>query len=107
MADNVCPCCGQPRPGYYDEVAGLARLTEAQRRLFLVLAAQRGAVVSWSDMLNAIYFDDIDGGPLNARRTVHVIRCYANKKIERFGLRISSTFGVGYRLETISVAEAA
>lgn len=107
MSDSICPCCGQPRPGYYDEIADLARLTKAQRRLFIVLAERRGSVVSWRDMLNAIYFDDVEGGPLNAKRTVHVIRCYANKKLSTFGLRISTTYGSGYRLESITVAEAA
>lgn len=107
MSADTCPCCGQKLVSAYDQIAEDARLTPGQARLFLAVASGHGNAVSWDKIIDAIYWDDVEGGPLNARRVVRVTRVYANKKLARFGFAITKVFAIGYRLETIASAKVA
>lgn len=100
MSAELCPCCGQVLPNVHAVIADAARLTPKQRLLFLAVAAGGGQPVSHRRLIDAIYADDVHGGPENARPVMRVIRVYANKKLARFGRKIENVWGQGYRLRT-------
>lgn len=74
-----------PRPG-----AALARLFAA-----------RGKYVSMSEIIEAVYSGDEDGGPLKAANCIRATMCRSRRLLKRFGLSIENLLGReshGYRL---------
>jgi hypothetical protein len=98
---RICQCCGFPLA--QDEVAWLFR--GKQRRIFEALARAGNAGLSREQLLDRVYWDDPEGGPLTARGVIAVMICQQmNPKLEPFGLQIKGLSGRGswpYRLTTL------
>lgn len=101
MSENLCPCCGQPLPGTYVAIGQSAGMSKRETELFLIVAGAGGKPVKWSAIADAIYADDIDGGPMNPDQVVRAIVSRCNHKLRRTNLRILNTWGQGYRLSSV------
>lgn len=71
-------------------------LTEA--RLILALKGRSGSV-SFDSLIDTLWGDDPDGGPLSARDELKVMASHCRKRIKKAGLpwKIQNTYGFGYR----------
>jgi DNA-binding response OmpR family regulator len=69
-------------------------------RLLAILANAPGKVVHHAALIEAIWGDDADGGPLSASKQVQVLMCYLRKSLAagRLPVRIVTHRGVGYEL---------
>lgn len=106
MSPKVCECCGRPLPSAYSEAALSAGLTAQERDLFLAIADSPSDIVTYQSIIDSLWGNDGDGGPLGADRVVFTVACRTNRKMARFGYRLANVRCVGYRLTTIA-AEAA
>lgn len=102
-----CPCCGG-RLAESDRLkAAISRLPKNMRRIVEVLYTRD--VMSRRELADSIYFDDPDGGPLDAENTVSATISMSNHRLIRFGWRVSSGAGrgfQGYFLERLELADA-
>jgi DNA-binding winged helix-turn-helix (wHTH) protein len=73
-------------------------LPQFARRLLLVLAARAGVIVTYEDLIDALYFDDDGGGSLNP----HNVICSAMVLLRQvgcaLGFKIENWPRVGFRL---------
>jgi DNA-binding response OmpR family regulator len=85
----TCPTCGQPvdRPDPRALVVAIS-VPPAQRRILDRLAASFGSYVRTETLIEAIYFDDPTGGPLEARSVLKVHVSHLRKTIAPHGLTI-------------------
>ena len=83
---TMCECCGHPVP---DNVARF-RLTKTERRLYDMVVRSGRAGVSVDAVVDALYGDRVDGGPLTARAVVCTVRCHMNTKMKPHGFAIKS-----------------
>jgi len=96
-----CPCCGflpdQPTPDMIGQMLALARY---ERRVFDCLVKNFGKFTDTSKIIDEVYFDDIDGGPIHARQCVYVTTYKLKAKIAGTALMIDSRRGIncGIRL---------
>lgn len=88
MTSKICECCGQVLPEHWDVVAAKARLSPKQTELFLAVAAGRGNCVPWEVLENAVYGQDLDGGPLSMRNTLFVTAGNANARLTKAGYQM-------------------
>ena len=60
-----------------------------------------GRVVPQRELMELLWGDDADGGPLGARESLHVLVTYLRRNLEARGspARICNRFGDGYWLE--------
>jgi len=73
------------------------KLTATQVRLFNILKSRRGAVVTKSSIMDALYFDK----PNEALdQIINVEICYLRKKLAGTGYVIKNEWGRGYMMET-------
>ena len=73
-------------PEYTLEVDGRkAFLTKLEGSIVARLFRTVGQYVSTEDLIDAAYFDDVDGGPLCAANTISVTCCRINRKLKRIG----------------------
>lgn len=72
-------------------------LPRNQFMIFERLHRSRGMFVPTDHLINRLYADDIDGGPLDARKTISVLICYLRKRLPP-GWAIENVWGRGYRL---------
>lgn len=96
-APRVCKRCGQLLSDEQIEVA----LTRTQRRMYRALLRSEDGLTC-ADLLDQIYADDPDGGPLESN-IVGVMACRMRRAIAPFGLTITANGGRGsrYRLEKL------
>lgn len=89
----LCPGCGQP---FKTDRITAARdvLSPTQRRILDEIRAKQGRTVT--QLANAVWEDDPNGGPLSANRNISVQISKANKRLEKFGLKIGASHrGIG------------
>jgi len=98
---RVCRCCGFPVAN--EEVAWLFR--GKQRRIFEIIRASGNAGVSREALVERIYIDHPEGGPLSARGVIATMICQQmNPRLAELGLQIRGLSGRGswpYRLTTL------
>ena len=86
MSDRVCPCCGRPFDAEFtpDMLLDLP-VTGMQKRILdaLVDAWPRG--LGNHALIDAMYWDDPEGGPLEAERVLKVHLFRLREKIEPMG----------------------
>lgn len=85
----TCPTCGQT-VSHLDpsRLVAAISLPPQQRRLVDCLVSRFGKYVPTAALVDALYFDDPSGGPLSAKRVVHVQTFHLRKTLEPFGLVI-------------------
>ncbi len=67
VAFSTCPCCGQPAERRPDLVLDPLPFSPQERRVVDALVTRFGRFVSNDEIVDAIYADDPNGGPLWAR----------------------------------------
>jgi DNA-binding response OmpR family regulator len=98
-ARQLCPRCraaNASRPAI-----PVASLTPVQRRLIGALAASPGKVVPYSDIVDAVWGHDPEGGPLDAEGNVHVQLFLLRRRLAKAGIagvKIVAHPGRGYEL---------
>jgi len=106
MAD--CPCCGQTLPddgeiridldgGFVVANGAVARLTEAEFNLFLLLWQRRPRMVSREALMSEAYWlrNDQDEPEI---KIIDVQICKVRKKLATTGIEIDTVWGRGYRI---------
>lgn len=58
----------------------------------------KGAIVSTNDLIDSVYGDREDGGPLCANKSIHTKICHLRKKLANTPFRIITNGTSGYRL---------
>jgi DNA-binding response OmpR family regulator len=108
---HVCPHCEAAwnREGLRVDTArksavwsgGRVTLTPAQSRIMASLATSAGRVVRREALIDAVWGDDEDGGPDDARKSVYVHVCQLRRRLAalQFPGRIVNHHGVGYELK--------
>lgn len=93
---KVCECCGHPIPRFNT----LRGLTRGQQKLFDALdkAGQRG--LSRPALMDAVYGDDPNGGPLFVN-TLNVQRAKMKDVLAENGLKIVTAPNKHWRLEPL------
>lgn len=88
-----CPCCGQPLQS--DIIAAIACLdiSPAERRILLRLAESFGEAVGKETLIKAVWWDDIDGGPLDPANVLSVHIHNLRPKLTGIGMAIESKSG--------------
>jgi hypothetical protein len=95
---QVCPQCRRPFPPPL-AVSGPIR----QRLVDLLINSPDGIAVR--ELVGLVY-DDPNGGPLTAQRSLNVIAHRANKELRRQGFQITSTWrGRGAKYQLVALAE--
>lgn len=83
----------------------VVKLPTLERRVFLVLATRRHTITSLQDLVEAMWGDDADGGPLGAEnrivRAISVVRDAG----AALGFTIKTNHGRGYTLMPLSLKE--
>jgi hypothetical protein len=96
---QVCAACGLP----VVRVAPPLALPPVKERIFQTVAARPG--ISADALTDFIWSDDINGGPDQGRKCLHVHVHQLNRRLQPLGLRIRGSHAGGYRL--VSIQEAA
>lgn len=102
-----CPCCGRPdtRTNPIEAIAAIT-LSGHERRIALSLAGNFGHVVAMATLIDAVYGDDPEGGPLTADVIIKVMLVRLRRRLAPFGLAVNNVYGVGYRLVWLPPMEA-
>lgn len=74
------------------------RLQRGERRIAEAMVKHFGQPVTTKRLADAMYSDDIDGGPLEANRSVNVRVCHLRRKLRQVGLTIESCGRIGRRM---------
>lgn len=87
----TCPCCG----GFIGEAAPVEfvlghGLSESHRKIFSRLSTRLGAEVSSDTLIDTLYSDREDGGPIAARLVLSQLVHTLNKRIEAHGWIVTS-----------------
>lgn len=83
-----------------------ARLSSGERRLLVLLAANHGRGVSHAEIVDALFHDDPNGGPDDARGSVGKMIATLRMSGPALGFRITNEHGIGFRLELIDAGGA-
>lgn len=93
----TCPCCGH--------AADKLRLSEARdlftaTQLKILESIECRRVATMSEIIDDVWGDDINGGPLDTRVTVSVHLVNIRKRMREAGLpyEIKNVWGVGFKL---------
>ena len=92
-----CPCCNGSGEIVPQAPVYLSRM---QSRIWHFVR-RSGDGISSENLIDRIYADHPDGGPLNARRSIWVTIVAANKRLSEARQRIVARGGI-YRLEHLS-----
>lgn len=106
-APKVCECCGRPLPNVYLEAVAGAGLTAQERELFLAVADGAAEIVTYQSIIDRLWGDEVDGGPLGVERVVFTVVCRLNRKMAKRGYRLSNVRSIGYRLTSLNVEVSA
>lgn len=90
QADKVCPCCGQTLPPPGPDV----HLTPRERTVFEAIRKAGKYGIPVERLINALYADHEDGGPLHAKHIVYITVRALKDKLAPFGAIINS-YGAG------------
>lgn len=106
MAD--CPCCKQGIPddgevridldgGFVVAHGAVARLTEGEFNLFLLLWQRRPRMVTREQLMSEAYWlrNDQDEPEM---KIIDVLICKVRKKLSSIGIEIDTVWGRGYRI---------
>jgi DNA-binding response OmpR family regulator len=95
----TCPNCGFRHSGqaFAAEIDGV-RLPRVQFDIILRLRQGGGALVSNAQIVDFLYGDRPDGGPLGAYNNIYTYISRAKKKIEAVGWTVIAERFRGYRL---------
>ncbi|WP_164743056.1 winged helix-turn-helix domain-containing protein [Mesorhizobium sp. Z1-4] len=98
-----CPCCGQELPAGYvaprEELAGrLNTDSPVFHSIVRRLAWRPGLFVGTAELVDYVYRDDPDGGPLDANKCIQIAITRYRQQLEPLGWEIKTRFGRGYRL---------
>jgi DNA-binding response OmpR family regulator len=102
-----CPCCGATASRQSASMLlAMPIWTQSQLRILEALKGQQ--TVRHERLIDVLWGDDIDGGPLNARRTLDVHLTNIRKKLRKHDLpwRLINVWGGGVRLKEGAVDEA-
>lgn len=83
---TCCPNCGQTMPTRHETPAELLPM---ERKVFSALSRAGNSGLEITQLVNAIYRDRYDGGPISAEKCVHVFVSRANKSLSDFGTEIT------------------
>ena len=92
---KVCECCGRPIP----EIDVMSELTRTQGKILLALDKAGRVGVPLRTLVDRIYGDDPNGGPINAISCMRTMRSRMEPVLNKFGMRISSDRGGAWRLD--------
>jgi hypothetical protein len=102
-----CPTCGHTIHAAPD-ISGLrsVRLSPSEEKMLVILSTAYPMGRSISYFINALYSDDPDGGPLQARNCIAIFACRLRSKLKPYKWTVSKskngTYSRGfYRLEKI------
>jgi DNA-binding response OmpR family regulator len=100
----TCPNCGFHHSGqtFAGEIDGV-RLPRAEFDVIHRLRQAGGAMVSNAQLVDFLYGDRPDGGPLGAYNNIQTHVSKAKKKIEHVGWTVISERFRGYRLARLEV----
>ena len=114
-----CPCCGQPYPVEPDELmlfddyrvvrkgSNAARLSPMQYKIINLVHRRP---LTLDAIVDAVYSDRTDGGPLVARNTVAVHMVRLNERLEPLGIRVCASrmggWGPTYKIENVDRQQA-
>ena len=104
MAKLLCTHCGQPM-GDFSGI-DVARLTRNEARIVEALVQANHRLTSIEVLIEKVWGDCPDGGPLSADRGIRTHICHARKKLEKAGWTIRAQKGHGYRLERLEAGKA-
>lgn len=96
MMALTCPCCGQSVTEAVRDpkvVLALVHLSPLQRRIADALARRFGRWCAPTDLADAVYADDPDGGPEYARTSIAVHTAVLRKRLEKTPLDIEGLRG--------------
>lgn len=106
VTDRVCKCCGQTRPLPFDIGMEFSKRT---RELIDAIYLAGAYGIQTDRLIDKIYGADPNGGPEDARKTIHVRICQVNKKLRQRGWHIHARgdhHGI-YVIEKISLSAIA
>jgi hypothetical protein len=84
----LCPACGEPFEA--DRLAAARdALTPTQRRIFDAVRAV--PEIQMDHIVDRVWGDDPNGGPMDARQNISVQIANANRRLKPIGLRISAS----------------
>jgi len=103
VTQHRCPNCGYRHhdTGYAEELLDLP-LQNAQRRVLTRLMIGNGGTVSKAAIVDDLYGDLVDGGPLAAEKVVESHISKLRKRIKPRGWTVRCTKFDGYRLVRVS-----
>ena len=96
----ICPCCNQPADtGKLSEAVRVFTPTEA--RLLRILEGR--TMVRKEAVLDTLWADDPEGGPLTAQKMVDVVIHKIRRKLREHNLpfRLETVWAHGYRLARV------
>jgi len=86
MAIKICPCCGQIIPP-------AIRMPEVKQRIYDVV--RKSHDITRRDLMNAVYADRYDGGPLSDNVISVHIKQINERWLRPHGIQIKGTGGPG------------
>lgn len=96
---SKCPCCGAKiKVPTFENLVVRAEISEMQARILKPVWRAKGEYIPTERLIDFLYADDPDGGPLNARGSFQIILRQLRAKLAPFGVKIKSRYSVGYRL---------
>ncbi|MGC4407545.1 helix-turn-helix domain-containing protein [Rhizobium rosettiformans] len=104
MAKLLCTHCGQPM-GDFSGI-DVAKLTRNEMLIVEALVQANHRLTSIGVLIEKVWGDCPDGGPLSAPIAVRGHICTARKKLEKAGWTIRAQKGHGYRLERLDAGKA-
>lgn len=96
MTKLLCPHCGSPVADY--DSIDLRRLTRLQSRALEALVSGRNRFLAANSLIDQIYADDPNGGPLDSQACLRSVIHKLRPKLRKTGWDIELRWGVGYRL---------
>jgi DNA-binding response OmpR family regulator len=84
----------------------VARLTRKEALVVEALVDANHRLTSLDVLIEKVWGDCPDGGPLTARDGIRTLVCHLRKKLEKVGWTIRAQKGHGYRLERLEAGKA-
>jgi len=110
-----CPCCGQPYPAdsgdlvFLDEYRVVGKGSETVRLTttqYKIISAVRRRTLSLEEIINTVYGDRPDGGPLSARNTISVHMVRLNERLAPLGISVRAVrlggWSPPYKIENVA-----
>lgn len=99
MAKFLCTHCGQPTSDFSGiDVAGLTR---TETLILEALVAGRHRFTPMSALVDAVYADRPDGGPMDPSKIIRVVISRMRPRLSTLGWTVELRWGVGYRLQRL------